>query len=180
MRTRFRIVIISLVALVFLIATNLQSVSAQSVPTEEQLDKITVNCLSIKSNLNQLHASDALLRVNRGQLYESISTKLMSAFNNRLTSNSFDAKGLAVVLTGYRTALEAFQGDYRSYERQLSAAIKVDCNKEPLEFHNAIEDARTKRNKVHDDVAKLNQYIDDYRSAVNDFYVNYQRVTETN
>jgi hypothetical protein len=41
-------------------------------------------------------------------------------------------------------------------------------------------DARIKRNTVHEDVTRLNQYIDDYRTAINDFMLNFERVTGKN
>jgi hypothetical protein len=148
--------------------------------SSDQTTRIQANCLSIKGSLNQLHASDALLRVNRGQIYESVGTKLMNSFNSRLGNNSLDNKGLVSVTNEYQVALTTFRTDYQAYEQQLSVAIKTDCTKDPTSFHNALENARTKRTTVHDDVARLNQYIDDYRSAVNDFMLNFERVTGKN
>jgi hypothetical protein len=106
-----------------------------------------------------------------------MATKLMDRFNSRLTSNDLDAVGTIAVTNSYRTALTTFRTDYQAYERQLSASIKVDCTQQPAEFHAAIENAREKRSTVHKDVIKLHQYIDDYRSAVNDFFINFERVT---
>lgn len=146
----------------------------------EQTGRISANCLSIKGSLNQLHASDALLRVNRGQIYESVGSKLMGNFNARLSNNSLDNKGLVVVANEYQTALTTFRSDYQAYEKQLSVAIKIDCTKDPTGFHTALEDARTKRGLVHADVVHLNEYIHDYRSAVNDFMLNFERVTGKN
>lgn len=177
MRTPVRFAILGVVITLFLSVIGLTTASAQTILTEEQLGRISANCLSIKNTLNQLHASDALLRVNRGQIYEAMSTKLMDRFNARLSGNDLDARGTIAVTTSYRTALATFRTDYQAYERQLSTAIKIDCNQKPADFHNAIEDARTKRDKVHDDVIRLHQYIDDYRSAVNDFYINFQRIS---
>lgn len=172
-----RLAIVAVIATLFLSIAGLTSTSAQTTLTNEQLQRISANCLSIKNTLNQLHASDALLRVNRGQIYEAMSTKLMDRFNARLTSNGLDATGTMAVTNGYRTALATFRTDYQAYERQLSAALRIDCDQKPAEFHAVIEDARTLRSKVHTDVIRLHQYIDDYRSAVNDFYINFQRVT---
>jgi hypothetical protein len=177
MKTSVRFAILGAVVTLFVSIVGLTTASAQTSLTSEQLDRISANCLSIKNTLNQLHASDALLRVNRGQIYEAMSTKLMDRFNTRLSSNSLDASGTTAVTTSYRTALATFRTDYQAYERQLSTAIKIDCSEKPAEFHVAIEDARSKRDKVHDDVIRLHRYIDDYRRAVNDFYINFQRVS---
>lgn len=177
MRMPARLVTIGVIATLFLSVIGMTTTSAQTTLTNDQLERISANCLSIKNTLNQLHASDALLRVNRGQIYETMSTKLMDRFNARLLSNDLDATGTQAVTTSYRSALATFRTDYQAYEQQLSVAIKIDCDQKPAEFHAAIEDARTKRNKVHNDVIRLHRYIDDYRSAVNDFFINFQRVS---
>lgn len=177
MKLPIRLIVIGLIAAVLLPIITIGTAEAQSTLTNEQLQRISANCSAAKTTLNQLHASDALLRVNRGQIYELMSTRLMNNFNARLTSNNLDAKGLQVVTTSYKTALDTFRSDYQAYERQLSTAIRVDCDKQPAEFHYAVQDAREKRAKVHQDVIRLHQYIDDYRSAVNDFYINYERTT---
>lgn len=145
--------------------------------TAEQYGRIQANCTTIIGSLNQLHASDALLRVNRGQLYESIGTKLMNSFNGRLGNNSLDNKGLVAVTNSYQSTLATFRTDYQAYEQQLSAAMRIDCTKDPSGFHVALESARTKRATVRTDIIRLNQYIDDYRSAINDFMLNFERVT---
>lgn len=174
MKTAIRIGILGFVTAVILIFSNIP-VSAQEVPTDEQLKQISQNCTSIKTTVSQLHASDALLRVNRGQVYEAVGAKLMNNFNTRLTSNNRDAKGLILVSTSYQAALERFRNDYRDYERQISNALGIDCVSKPLEMHLTIESAREKRATVHNDIVKLNQFIDDYRSAANDFLLNFDR-----
>jgi len=176
MKLPTRLIAFSFVAALLVSAVSFKDASAQTTLSDEQVQRISNNCLSIKNTLEQLHASDALLRVNRGQIYEAMATKLMDRFNGRLGSNSLDTTGVSLVTSSYRMALTTFRTDYQLYERQLSAALKIDCDKQPAEFHNAIEEARTKRNKVHSDVVALHQYIDDYRSAVNDFFINYERV----
>jgi hypothetical protein len=179
MNTRVRLVVFALIAVSLLSVFAIKNTSADEL-SDDQVSRISSNCLSIKGSLNQLHASDALLRVNRGQIYESIGSKLMGNFNGRLGNNGLDNKGLVVVADEYQTALTTFRNDYQTYEKQLSAAIKVDCTKDPVGFHDALQDARTKRTTVHDDILHLNQYIDDYRSAVNDFMLNFDRVSGSN
>ncbi len=156
------------------------SAQAQQAPplTAEQQQKIMSNCVSIKASLTQLHASDALLRVNRGQLYESMASKLMERFNDRLGGNSLDNRAMTTVTTNYRTQLTAFRIDYIAYEQKLSSAINIDCATKPQEFHNTLQEARTLRSTVHKDVKNLNQHIDDYRSSVGAFLVNYERLSK--
>lgn len=168
-----------------MIATSLVSIfmlknSYATDLSPDQTARIQANCLSIKGSLSQLHASDALLRVNRGQIYESVGTKLMSSFNSRLSNNGLDNKGLVAVANQYQAALSTFRTDYQAYEQQLSATINADCIKDPSGFHAALLNARTKRTTVHTDVAHMNEYIDDYRSAISDFMLNFERVTGKN
>lgn len=143
--------------------------------TDAQMTRIRSNCISAKNTLNQLHASDALLRVNRGQIYESMTTKLMSRFNSRVESNHLDASKLVSVTQSYGSALTQFRTDYQSYEEQLSNALSIDCTKEPIAFYDSVASARTKRSRVHSDVVILHQYIDDYSSAFDNFATNFAK-----
>lgn len=180
MKIRIGLMVIGLMAASlggFLVIT---SAYAQEALTTKQKAQISANCVSIQSTLKQLHENDALLRVNRGQLYESIRTRLMDRFNGRLASNGLDARGLLSVTTNYGNAFKSFQDDYRVYEQSLSALTRIDCAKEPEKFHDALLDTREKRLQVHTDVVRLHRYIDDYRSAVSDFKLNFVRITGTN
>jgi len=179
MNTRIRLVVFAMVAASLLSFFALKNTYAADL-SDDQIGRIKSNCLAIKGSLNQLHATDALLRVNRGQIYESIGSKLMNNFNSRLGNNGLDNKGLIVVTSEYQKALTTFRLDYLSYEKQLSATTRVDCTQDAIGFHTALEDARTKRGLVHDDVIRMNAFIDDYRSAVSDFMLNYERVTGKN
>ena len=166
-------------AVTVLFVLSAQTANAQSTSlTAEQIEHIRSNCTTIKSTLNQLHASDALLRVNRGQVYESMASKLMDPFNSRLGNNRLDARATSAVTESYRSALDTFRKNYKEYEEKLASAIRINCANEPELFYNTIEQARVNRAKVHDDVAKLHRYIDDYRSAVGDFLLNFERISD--
>ncbi len=144
----------------------------------EQIARIKSNCVAIKSNINQLHASDALLRVNRGQVYESMASKLMDNFNSRLSSNQLDNRAMTTATSSYRTALALFRTDYIAYEQKLSEALRIDCVDQPNSFYNTLEEARKLRLVVHTDVQKLHRLIDDYRSSVSGFLLNYERLSQ--
>ncbi len=177
MKLPARLILVAFIAAVLLSAVAFKTSFAQAALTDDQLKAITTNCVAIKGTLNQLHASDALLRVNRGQIYEAMATQLMDRFNSRLAGNSLDATGTVAVTKSFRTTLDTFRSDYQTYEHQLSAALGVDCVSQPAAFYDATEAARTSRTKVHADITELNQDIDDYRSAVNDFLINFLRVS---
>jgi hypothetical protein len=152
----------------------LKIVSAQDdEPTDAQIQLVQNNCLPLKSTLDQLHVSDALLRVNMGQLYESIATKLMSGFNGRVENNNLNNDNLVSVTNSYNAALNTFRNDYQTYEQQLSSALNIDCQSHPTLFYNAVGLARTDRDQVHSDVLKLNGYITGYQSAVDQFESDY-------
>ena len=176
MRRIFFVALASLLTVGLLLPLTGSSVNAEDL-TPDQAARVKANCVSIKNSLSQLHASDALLRVNRGQVYESMATKLMDTFNDRLAGNRLDNEAMTTVTSNYRSALTTFRVDYIAYEQKLSEAIKIDCTTQPNTFHAALEDARTLRTKVHDDVVRLHRIIDDYRSSVSDFLLNYERVS---
>lgn len=146
--------------------------------SEGQIARIRTSCVSAKNTLNQLHASDALLRVNRGQNYESMSTKLMSRFNNRVDSNRLDALALTSITQDYQTTLTEFRVNYKSYEVQLSATLKIDCSQEPVKFYDGVVAARVMRSQVHSDVVKLHQYINDYLVAFDVFQADFNKPSE--
>lgn len=142
----------------------LPSASAAAEPplSDAHLNKIRLNCVEVQSSLTQLHASDALLRVNRGQLFESISTKLMAPFNSRVALNKLDGSGLLGTTVEYERALSSFRNDYKSYEEDLAAALAIDCQAKPAEFYHLINSARRGRELVHGDVLALQKYIKQY------------------
>jgi len=166
--------IIAVCAAVVITSTFFNVASAQDTPmTDAQIKQIKGSCVSAKNTMAQLHASDALLRVNRGQIYESMTTKLMSRFNDRATSSHLKTDDLVAVNQNYNATLTLFRSDYQAYEESLSAALKIDCTKEPVTFYDAVADARRKRTQVHVDVIRLHQFIDDYKSTFESFVTDY-------
>jgi hypothetical protein len=169
-------IIVGLLTATFGVAIAFGIANAQNPPiTEAQITRIRSNCVSAKNTFTQLHASDALLRVNRGQIYESMTTKLMSRFNSRAESNHLGASSLVSYTQNYSSALAAFRKDYQAYEEQLSNALSIDCTKEPVEFYDSVASSRIKRTQVHVDVVILHRYIDDYESAFDDFAANFAK-----
>jgi len=142
--------------------------------TVAQTQQIRNNCSLLKNTLNQLHVSDALLRVNMGQRYELMSTKLIDRFNSRVSSNNLKVDQLAIASVNYKSTLDIFRLDYQSYEENMVTTIKIDCQSEPNAFYNSLLTTRNKRMQVYIDVKKLNQEIDQYRSAVSQLEKDYQ------
>src|SRR5688500_8599766 len=112
---------------------------AQSTPmTEAHIDRIRANCVEAQSTLTQLHASDALLRVNRGQLYESISTKLMAPFNSRVTAAKLDSATLVTVAAAYEQQLNDFRSSYKLYEEAMTKTLRLNCTNQPVAFYDSL------------------------------------------
>lgn len=145
----------------------------ESLMGEAHIERIRSNCTEAKATLAQLHASDGLLRVNRGQVYESISTKLMATFNSRASLSRLDATQLVTAASAYERELTAFRSDYKAYEQQMSDILKIDCTKQPVAFYDAIADARDQRLKVRQRVVALTTHINEYKTAFDDFEKQY-------
>lgn len=141
--------------------------------SETHIERIRSNCTEAKATLSQLHASDGLLRVNRGQLYESISTKLMATFNSRVSLNRLDATQLVTIATAYEREFSAFRADYILYEQQMSDILKIDCTKQPVAFYDAVAQARVKRMDVRRHIVALTNHINDYKAAFDAFEKQY-------
>lgn len=169
------IISLAAIGIFFAVAPNVKAQS-DNLPKETQAS-IRNNCTGIKSILARLEVSDKLLRVNRGQVYESMAKKMMERFNARLGSNSLDNRAMLTVTADYRSVLDSFRANYINYNSKLNEAIRVDCINDPVRFAHTIADARTFRAQVHQDVVKLHRAIDDYRTAVGDFLLNYERIS---
>src|SRR6266496_4501196 len=138
---------------------------AEAAPmTEAHIEQIRANCVDAQSILTQLHASDALLRVNRGQLYESISTKLMAPFNSRVALNKYDGSKLVEQSVAYDRQLDEFRSNYKDYDEAISKALKINCINEPVAFYDSVADARTKRQIVHQSTVVLQTTIQNYKN----------------
>lgn len=155
------------------------SVTAQSTSiTASQRELIIANCTEIKTTLNQLHASDAILRVNAGQNYESILTKLMKRFNERAELNNMISNELEVTTTEFERLLNSFRTNYVNYEQRLSATIDIDCVSQPQVFYDSLALARMRRNDLHDSVQQLNLALESYKGLLDKFEVDNQTAIE--
>ena len=180
MRKNNKTTLILSVAFMAIIAFGLAfSASAQNAPiSQNQADIITNECATFKATLTQLHSNDALLRVNAGQTYESILSRLMKRFNERASYNNMDYSELSSISSSFETTLNTFRSDYVIYEQQLSVAMNINCSVLPQGFYDAVMMARTYRTKVNQDVLALNGLMDQYSAALDRFEANNQKITE--
>ncbi|HET8883879.1 MAG TPA: hypothetical protein VFM68_00205 [Candidatus Saccharimonadales bacterium] len=141
--------------------------------TEAHIERIRSNCVDAQSILFQLHASDAGLRVNRGQIYESISTKLMTPLNSRIVLNRLDSVNLVSIAANYENQLQEFRTLYQQYEESMSDTLDMDCTDEPVAFYDSIAETREKRQLTHDSTVTLHktilEYGDEFEAFAEDF-----------
>lgn len=142
---------------------------AERVLTESQIKSIASTCKDVQVELDSLHSSDALMRVNLGQQYSNILTSLMSPLNSRLALNQVDTVSLVTTSVDYNETLAEFRSDYSSYESSLKRVIDMKCQQEPVRFYAAIETARKNRLVLHKTVKELSslllRYQKDFRTT---------------
>lgn len=168
--------LITIVGLV-LTGTHVAAQTAEApLMTEEHIERIRNNCVKAQSTLGRLHASDALLRVNRGQLYESMSTKLMTPLNSRIALNSLDSLRLPAIASRYDQQLTNFRQTYQQYEESMSKTLKINCKNQPVAFYDSVDETRTKRELTHQSALELHKIIQEYKA---EFDVFAQKFSET-
>jgi hypothetical protein len=151
------------------------SVSAQQTPgmsdemTDTHIQRIQANCGDALRTIQQLHTNDAPLRVDRGQVFDSISTKLMARLNGRLVLNKLDGSSLVKITAQYDKTLGDFRKNYKQYDDQMSIVLTINCTKQPVTFYDNVGKARDLRTKLHANVVSLNHLVGDYEKAFDVF-----------
>lgn len=171
--------------LVFVLATaslfaivNTRPTSAELIVTEEQIAAIKQNCVNNQAALNQLHQTDAFLRIDRGNLYRTISDKLMVPLNRRMASNQLDAGALVSTTAQFNKEYSTFYKAYIEYDRKISRLLSIDCTKEPVTFYNALLAAREARSALYDSNKRLVQLATVYKQQFDAFRVEFLNPTE--
>lgn len=177
-----RIVIITallgaIIGVTFAISTT--SRADDSLPmTEEHITRIRANCVSAQATLRQLHASDALMRVNRGQIFQSISTRLMVPFNGRIAKYTQQNVALVGLASDYDRQFATFSTSYQQYEEAMSRTLKIDCQNQPVAFYDSVNDTRVKRQVTHESVLELQKTVQEYGVQFELFAKNFQEGTK--
>lgn len=168
-----RILIVSLLTLGALFVVSSQSVDAVTI-NPEKIEKIKDHCAENQTPLNRLHQTDAFLRTNRGELYRTVSDKLMVPLNRRLASNQQDAGSLLTITADYNKEYRTFFNAYIQYDNSMTELLAVDCNKEPVSFYNALLDAREKREILSKSNQAILEYIRAYGAEFTEFKTNFE------
>lgn len=145
------------------------SSEAPAVMTDTHIQRIKQNCKAATRTIQQIHANDGPLRVNRGQIYDSMSSKLMTPLNSRLIVNKLDASSMVKITAQYSNTLTDFRESYKSYDNQMSDVLEIDCIRQPVRFYDEVAEARKLRGIVHANVVKLHTLITEYGDAFSNF-----------
>lgn len=151
------------VSLVVITLANIV-VPAGAVPSD---NVIRANCQSIQSVLSQIEKTDAALRINRGRIYNEV-LDLFYAMNSRLASNKISAPELVSITSDFDSQLADFRNDYNDYDDDLNELIVAECQDDPGDFYNQLINVRDERAKLNDEIASLDQLVDDYWTEFND------------
>lgn len=160
---RFSIVIAVCGAFLCIVAAA-QTAHAQESLSEEHQNRIRQSCVTSQTALNQLHVSDKLLRINRGTLYENISTKLMAPLNSRITLDRLGGLKLTATTLEYDRQIDAFRASYKIYEDSMTQTLRIDCADQPVEFYESIQSTREKRQALHDATRTLTTLLNAYKT----------------
>lgn len=137
--------------------------------TESQLTQISESCTMSKIALGEVHSNDAVLRVNLGQEYGNISSRLMAPLNSRISLAGHDGVELARITADYNQALQRFRSAYSVYDDSVQSALNIDCRSQQSEYYAAVLVAREDRAKVRAAVEELNNLARQYRGEVDAF-----------
>lgn len=137
--------------------------------SDAQISQVRDNCVSAQATLTRIHENDGLMRVNLGQQFEGISTRLMTPLNGRIALNKLDGIELAKTTVAYNKEIDVFRSLYQDYEQTIAAALQMSCRNQPVGFYDNVMSARDKRLKVHESVMKLQNYVKQYRAQFDEF-----------
>ena len=166
MNKRLIIGILMLPVFTILVFTS-KSFAASDITPEKQAI-IVESCVGAQTVLQRIQHNDAATRVNRGQGYETLVSRLMTPLNSRTTSGGYNNSASLMVDTTkrYQQSLESFKDNYKQYDNALSASLKVKCKTDPTKFYGYLEEARKQRQALAVDVSNLSGLIAEYRGNV--------------
>jgi len=136
--------------------------------TDAQISQVRTRCVEVQATLTRIRANDGLRRVNLGQQYETIATRLMAPMNSRVALNKFDGVELTKATVAFNAQLDVFRERYRLYEQDITHVIDMHCQDQPVSFYDAVLKARTERAAVRESVDQLNALLAEYNVRFED------------
>lgn len=162
-----------LVSAVFVVSERPVQAATTTI-SPEKVARIRARCVENQAALNRLHQTDAFLRNDRGNLYRTISDKLMVPLNRRLAANQLDGGALLTIAADYNSEYNRFYRAYIAYDNALSKVLETDCDREPVAFYNALLDAREKRVTLSESNLTIKEHIRQYGVAFSDFKADFE------
>lgn len=127
-------------------------------------------CQRVKTRLKQIKLSDAVTRVNYGQVYESLSVNVMAPTNLRLVANNLNSVELLTITDNYQKQFTQFRQHYVSYEEKLSQVLEISCEQDPIQLTKNLPDLRQLRQQLHTDTENLRQLATSYQTKFKELY----------
>ena len=137
--------------------------------TDEQISEIRTNCVATQAILQRLYVSDRLARVNLGQQYETIATKLMAPLNSRIALNQLNGLDLSQTTVDFNAKQNEFRSLYQQYETALLKSTQMSCVNQPVAFYDSIAVARKERAAVRVATQELNKLVIQYGDQFDQF-----------
>ncbi|MGO3702146.1 MAG: hypothetical protein ACTJG2_03105 [Candidatus Saccharimonadales bacterium] len=126
---------------------------------------IEMNCLDVKLKLSKVYEQDGLHRVNAGQIYDTMSNRLMARLNAKIVSDRLDGGDLIKTAAEFEEALVHFRDEYHTYEIAMNRLLKSDCQSRQHAFYIALRDVREGRKAVHESVQEIDKAAKEYYAA---------------
>lgn len=169
------LLIVALLAVPLVSVSVVRAQEASPMISQEKITKIRDRCIENQAALNQLHQTDLFLRNNRGELYQTISEKLMVPFSRRLAANQLDGGVFLDLSASFRTEYITFNRAFIDYDNALTKVLAVDCTREPVAFYNELLNAREKRQVLSTSNQALMDIIRRYSTAFSDYRTQFEK-----
>lgn len=137
--------------------------------TDDQVEYVRNNCADTQTALRTLYATDAVARVNMGQQYEAISSKLMAPMNDRVVSNKLNGTELVKTTAAFDKELDNFRKNiYSPYKDKLTEIFSMKCYDQPIEFYDRLTYILDLRTQLRTSVDKLEVLLAQYKTQLAD------------
>ena len=158
------------ISVLFAHALQAQGVEGQLKPGDSSVyANVQMDCLDVKLKLSKVYEQDGLHRVNAGQVYDTMSNRLMARLNAKIVSDRLDGSELIKAASEFEEALVGFRQEYHTYEVAMNRLLKSDCQARQHAFYIALTEVRTGREAVDVQVKALDEAAKKYYEAFEAF-----------
>ena len=130
------VVVVTMLLVTAPVSRAVTSEQGQLKPDDSSLyNLVTIDCLSVKFKLGEVHRQDKLLRVTLGQGYDNMSTYLIGRLNSRIVENKLDGAELVKIAADFEKARQQFRDDYTKYDEAFVSLLKSDCQSQTQTYY---------------------------------------------